>query len=88
MASVGASVARARLARESMMRFTHSIWTAVKGDSRSTTAPTHAVKTATTLIVSCITPEENGSARGPALQIGISFLNCQTVATGFTEKIL
>jgi len=33
MSSVGESVARLRLARLSMMRFTHSICTAVSGDS-------------------------------------------------------
>ena len=36
MSSVGESVARLRLARLSMMRFTHSICTAVSGDSCET----------------------------------------------------
>lgn len=33
MVSVGDSVASARLASESMMRLTHSIWTALRGDT-------------------------------------------------------
>mmetsp|Transcript_15651 Transcript_15651/g.38982 ORF Transcript_15651/g.38982 Transcript_15651/m.38982 type:complete len:356 (+) Transcript_15651:301-1368(+) len=52
MASVGDSVANARLARESMMRLTHSICTALRGDTCSAIAPAHAVATATTLAVS------------------------------------
>ena len=36
MSSVGESVARLRLAKLSMMRFTHSICTAVSGDSCKT----------------------------------------------------
>lgn len=53
MSSFGESVARAREARLSMMRLTHSICTAVNGDSRRATAPAHAVTTATTLTTSC-----------------------------------
>jgi hypothetical protein len=48
----GASVASARLARLSMMRFTHSIWTADRGEERSASAPPAAVTSATTLAVS------------------------------------
>ena len=53
MASVGGSVARAKEARESMIRLSHSIWTAVKGDSWTAIAPMQAVLTATMLTVSC-----------------------------------
>ena len=53
MASVGCSVARASEARESMIRLSHSIWTAVRGDSWPAIAPMHAVLTATMLTVNC-----------------------------------
>ena len=53
MASVGCSVASARDAKESMIRFSHSIWTAVRGDSWSATAPMQAVLTATMFTVNC-----------------------------------
>ena len=53
MPSVGESVASAREARESMIRLTQSICTAVRGDSWTVRAPTQAVATATMLTVSC-----------------------------------
>ena len=53
MASVGESVASASDARESMIKLTHSICTAVRGDSWTARAPTQAVTTATMLTVSC-----------------------------------
>ena len=53
MASVGCSVARAKEARESMIRLSHSIWTAVRGDSWTAIAPMHAVVTATMFTVNC-----------------------------------
>ena len=53
MASVGCSVARAREARESMMRLSHSICTAVSGDPWTAMAPMHAVLTATIFTVNC-----------------------------------
>mgnify|MGYP001807831648 CR=1 FL=1 len=49
---VGASVASARLARLSMIKFTHSICTAESGEDRSAKAPPAAVTSATTLAVS------------------------------------
>ena len=51
-ASVGASVASASPASESMMRFSHSICVAVSGDSPMSSAPTEAVATAATFTVS------------------------------------
>ena len=49
---VGSSVARAREARVSMIRFTHSIWTAFRGLSWMAQDPMKATTTATTLTVS------------------------------------
>ena len=45
-------MASAKAAKVSMIRFTHSIWTGVKGDSFRITAPKKAMKIATTLTVS------------------------------------
>ena len=56
--SEGTSVARDREARLSMIRFTHSICTAVRGLSWLATAPVQAVATATIFTTSC-TPEHN-----------------------------
>lgn len=50
--SDGGSVARAKAARVSMIKFTQSIWTGVNGDSLIKTAPKKAIKIATTLTVS------------------------------------
>jgi hypothetical protein len=47
----GGSVAKARAARVSMIRFTHNIWTAVKGESLSMTEPKKTMNIATTLTV-------------------------------------
>ena len=55
MSSVGESVARDRLARLSMMRLTHSIWTADRGDVPSANEPPQAVSTATMFTTSCKT---------------------------------
>lgn len=55
MSSVGESVARDRLARLSMMRFTHSIWTADKGEAPRAREPPQAVRTATMFTTSCTT---------------------------------
>lgn len=52
-ASVGGWVASASEASESMIRFTHSIWTAVRGLPRVAMAPTLAVATATTFTTNC-----------------------------------
>ena len=52
--SEGTSVASAKDAKESMIRFTHSIWTAVRGLSWTTMAPVQAVITATTFTTSCM----------------------------------
>lgn len=49
---VGISVANARLARVSMIRFTQSICTAFRGLSSIAQAPTNATITATTFTVS------------------------------------
>mmetsp|Transcript_11063 Transcript_11063/g.26859 ORF Transcript_11063/g.26859 Transcript_11063/m.26859 type:complete len:338 (-) Transcript_11063:2012-3025(-) len=49
---VGSSVARAREAKESMMRLTHSIWMAVSGDWVRTADPTHATTIAVMFTVS------------------------------------
>lgn len=48
----GSSVARAREARESMIKFTHKSWIAANGESQRTTEPMKAVIKATTLTVS------------------------------------
>ena len=48
----GSSVAKARDAKESMIRFTQSIWMAVSGDCVSTAEPTHATTMAVMLTVS------------------------------------
>lgn len=52
ISSGGASVARARAAKVSMIRLTQSIWTAFKGVSVVTTAPKNTINIATTLTVS------------------------------------
>jgi hypothetical protein len=49
----GGSETRAREAKESMMRFTQSIWMAVRGLCVSTAAPTHATTIAVMLTVNC-----------------------------------
>ncbi len=49
--SVGGSVARARAAKVSMIKFTQSIYTDVKGESPSTTPPMKAINIATTFTV-------------------------------------
>jgi hypothetical protein len=50
--SVGGSSARARAAKESMIRFTHSSCTAVSGVPKPSRAPKKAVSRATTFTVS------------------------------------
>lgn len=47
----GSSVARAREARESMIKLTHNSWIAANGESQRTTEPMKAVMRATTLTV-------------------------------------
>ena len=64
MASVGDSVARAREARESMMRLSQSIWTAVRGDSWTAIAPIQAVLTATIFTVSCSSRTQDSQRMG------------------------
>ena len=53
MSSVGESVASDKLARLSMIRFTQSIWTAVKGEVPRAREPMQAVDTATIFTTSC-----------------------------------
>ena len=48
----GVPVASASDAKESMIKLTHNIWTAVRGDSAAVIAPPAAVATATKLTVS------------------------------------
>lgn len=52
ISSGGASVARARAAKVSIIRLTQSIWTALRGVSVVTTAPKNTMNIATTLTVS------------------------------------
>lgn len=49
--SEGGSVAKAKAARVSIIKLTHSIWTGVKGDYLMKTAPKKAMNIATTLTV-------------------------------------
>ncbi len=50
--SLGGSVARARDAKVSMIRFTHNIWMLFKGELLSTTEPRNAITRATKFTVS------------------------------------
>jgi len=52
ISSGGASVARARAAKVSIIKLTQSIWTALRGVSVVTTAPKNTMNIATTLTVS------------------------------------
>lgn len=49
--SEGGSVARAKAAKVSIIKLTHSIWTDVKGVSVKTTAPKKTINIATILTV-------------------------------------
>ena len=49
---LGGSVARAKAAKVSIIRFTQSICTEVKGESESTTDPKNSISKATMLTVS------------------------------------
>ena len=61
--SEGVSVAKARDASESMIKFTQSICTAVRGLSWEAIAPVHAVTTATTFTTSCSKQSKINKAR-------------------------
>jgi hypothetical protein len=50
-ASLGGSVANARAAKVSIIRFTHNIYTDVNGDSPKTTPPKNTMNIATILTV-------------------------------------